>query len=211
LPVELVDFRWWVCRDGYDLEQKGRRNFLTSASDQFEGRRSLQLPNLFSIFADGTPATAKGMQEFCSRYGVPYGGRPDMAPSGRPLRVSVDVDELLNHQRRFRRAVNLLRKGDVSELAKLWNSSHGSGVIRTELRVGPNERLEMVFAPPDLIQAMWLQFAQFACSQAQLFRCQRCGKPFQVGTGTGRRRTAKFCSNACKVAAFRERHAGEGK
>jgi hypothetical protein len=105
------------------------------------------LPNPFSIFADDTPATARGMKDFCSRYGVPYGGRPDMAPFGRPSRVSVDVDELLNHQRKFRRAVSLLRKGDVSELAKLWNSSHGSGVIRSELRVGPNERLEMVFAP----------------------------------------------------------------
>jgi hypothetical protein len=201
--VELVVFRWFACRDGYDLERKGHHDFLTSASDRFEERRSLQLPNLFSIFADDTPATAKGMQDFCNRYGVPYGGRPS--------RVSVNVDELLNHQRKFRRALSLLRKGDVSELAKLWNSSHGSGVIRTELRVGPNERLEMVFAPPDLIQAMWLQFAQFACSQAQLFRCQCCGKPFQVGTGTGRRRTAKFCSNACKVAAFKKRHAGEGK
>ena len=134
-----------------------------------------------------------------------------MAPFGRPSRVSVAVDELLNHQRKFRRALSLLLKGDISELAKLWNSSHGSGVIRTELRVGPNEGLEMVFAPPDLIQAMWLQFAQFACSQALLFRCQRCGKPFQVGTGTGRRRTAKFCSNACKVAAFKKRHEGARK
>jgi hypothetical protein len=63
----------------------------------------------------------------------------------------------------------------------------------------------MVLVPPDLMSAMWLQFAQFACSQAQLFRCQRCRKPFLGGTGTGRRRTAKFCLDACKVAAFRER------
>ena len=40
----------------------------------------------------------------------------------------------------------------------------------------------------------------------KLFSCDRCGKPFQVGPGTKRRCTAKYCSNACKVAACRARH-----
>jgi hypothetical protein len=36
--------------------------------------------------------------------------------------------------------------------------------------------------------------------------CQRCGAEFMTGTGTERRRTAKWCTNRCKVAAYAERH-----
>lgn len=144
------------------------------------------------------------MKSFCDRFGLPGGGRPDLR-GGRPQFVL--VDELLRHQRQIRRALSLLQEGDSSALIKYWNSSEGTALIRTELRAGGDGRLEMVFAPPDLIQAMWLQLAQFACSGTKLLRCERCNEPFVVGSGTGRRSTSKYCSNACKVAAFKERHA----
>lgn len=36
-------------------------------------------------------------------------------------------------------------------------------------------------------------------------RCEHCGKGFITGTGTGRRSSSKYCSKACKIAAFRAR------
>ena len=114
------------------------------------------------------------MKDFCDRFGDPYGGRADLAPLGKPTQTSVSVDRLLQLQRRLRRALSLFRKGDASGLIGCWNSSDESALIRTELRAGSEGRLELALAPPDLVQAMWFQFAQFACSGAKLFRCERC-------------------------------------
>jgi hypothetical protein len=80
-------------------------------------------------------------------------------------------------------------------------------VIRIELQVRDDGGMEMVFAPPALIQAIWFQFAQHACEGSQLLRCERCSTPFVVGSRTGRRTSSKWCSNACKVAAYQERQA----
>jgi hypothetical protein len=91
-------------------------------------------------------------------------------------------NSLLVHHARMRRAFVLFQKGDPSELVERNNAY--DGLVRTELRREPDERLGMVFVPSDLIRAMWLQFARYACSGAQLFRCQCCNNP---GTGTNRR------------------------
>jgi hypothetical protein len=52
------------------------------------------------------------------------------------------------------------------------------------LRVAPDGKIKMVFAPPGLIQAIWLQLAFAMCADAKLFRCERCGTPFVVGAGS---------------------------
>jgi len=225
--MDMVDFTWSRCRDKYRLEQHQPRAWLTgkpvkwerfgldrekcdrprwsleAASDRFERYRPLKFTGLFSIFAEKTPASRKGMQQFCNAFGLPGGFGPAESKTDE-IQVQ-GVDELLSHQRRFRGALALYRNGDLSELARAWNSIENLAIVHTEFRVGETGRLEMVFVPSDLIQAMWLQFAQFACSEANLFRCERCNEPFIVGTGTGRRSTAKYCSNACRVAAFKDR------
>jgi hypothetical protein len=204
--MKLVDFEWQRCRDGYRLETKGDDFWLASKSDRFDSYRPLEIETLFSIFAEDTAASAIGMHAFCNKFGLLGGSRRDLAPM-RGTRKSEGVagSVVLREHRRIQSALFLFHQGNHSKLVRYWNSAHGVGLVRTELRAGPEGRLEMVLMPPDLMSAMWLQFAQYACSPAQLFRCQRCGKPFQVGTGTGRRRTSKFCSDVCKVAAFRER------
>jgi len=181
---------------------------LESASDRFEDYEPLKISRLFAIFAEETPSTAEGMQAFCNKFGLLGGGRPDLAPSrGKPTSEAVVVDVLLEEHREFQRAVQLYRQGDLEGAAKYWNSRHWPATFRTELRVAPDGKVKMVFAPPGLIQAIWLQFAFAMCGDAKLFRCERCDTPFVVGAGTGRRSTSKFCSNACKVATFKKRRA----
>jgi hypothetical protein len=150
------------------------------------------------------------MLRFCNQFGLLGGGRPDI-PRHRgnslPTFESVVFDDLLRHHAVMRRALNLFERGNATELIKRCNADGLAGA-RIELRQGPNGKLGWFLVPPDLIRAMWIQFAMHACSEAHLFGCEHCGKPFRVGTGTGRRSTAKYCSNACKVAAFKARKQG---
>jgi hypothetical protein len=48
----------------------------------------------------------------------------------------------------------------------------GPATFRTELRVAPDGKIKMVFAPPGLIQTIWLQLAFAMCADAKLFRCE---------------------------------------
>jgi hypothetical protein len=203
--MNLVDFQWHRCVAGYRLEptKRGDDFQLTCASDWFETTHPLKIDTLFAIFAK-TQATPKGMKAFCDNYGLLGGGRADIRQSRDSRVQSALVSPFLHKHARFRRAFDLFEKGDNSALVKRWNATDNVALIHSELRVGPEGRLQMVFVPPDLLHALWLQFALHACSEAKLFRCERCNKAFVVGSGTGRRSTSIWCSNACKVAAFKE-------
>jgi hypothetical protein len=120
--------------------------------------------------------------------------------------LATDLGGVLAHHAALCRAIDRFQAGDLSGLAQHYNA--GWGLLRTELRPQADDDVTVVFVPSSLIQFLWLQLALHAASNAKLRRCEHCSNPFRVGTGTGRRDTAKFCSNACKVAAFRQRHGG---
>lgn len=203
--MHLVEFEWWRCLDGYRLHRSG----LDSISERFEQYRPLDTPALFAIFADA-PHTAEGMRDFANHYGLLGSIRPDITwGRGKPKFESVVVDDLLRHHTAMRRGVYLYGRHAWAQLTKLWNeTTQGPALLRPELRANPNGVVRMILVPPDLIRAMWHQLGEDVC-RALLFRCQRCNKAFTVGTGTGRRRTAMYCSNACKVAAYQTRRRGE--
>jgi hypothetical protein len=207
----MIDLEWWVCRDGYRLEPNGEGDFtVVSQSHQFRSYRPSEISGLFAIFAEDVPPTPEGMRYFCGRFGMPGGGDHDFAPTSRgPDSMQLgSTSALLGHQWNMRLVVNLYREGRTPELLARWNSMD-LGWSRTELQLSTEGRLQMVFAPLDLIQAMWFQLADAACSGSRLLRCERCSTPFVVGSGTGRRSSSKWCSNACKVAAYQERRAKE--
>jgi hypothetical protein len=56
----------------------------------------------------------------------------------------------------------------------------------------------LTIMPPNLLGAMWLQFAQFASGRFELKRCPGCGEYFQAGNGAKRRADAITCSDACR-------------
>ncbi len=58
--------------------------------------------------------------------------------------------------------------------------------------------------PPNLLGAMWLQFAQFASGAYHLKRCPGCSRYFQAGEGAPRRADAVTCSDACRQRKRRE-------
>jgi hypothetical protein len=56
----------------------------------------------------------------------------------------------------------------------------------------------LVFTPPNLLAALWLQFAQALTGDCQLKECEGCGKYFLRGPGANRRDGAKTCRDACR-------------
>jgi hypothetical protein len=228
--VELIDFAWGRCVDGNGFRIVSKRPrkppawtegpkvitlatwtvkgapdaaIATIGKRQFELYRPTNFPALFQHFAD-LPATAAAMCDFFNEFGPLEfaGGSPLVGPTY----CATNLGGVLAHHAALCRAIDLFQAGDLSSLAQRYNV--GWGQLRTELRPQPDGNIAVVFVPSSLIQFLWLQLALHAASNAKLLRCEHCGIPFRVGTGTGRRDTAKFCSNACKVAAFRERHGG---
>lgn len=189
-------------------------------SDRVELYQPPKFPTLFQKFLDKS-ADAEGMREFAERFGLLEG-------ADREIIVEVaDLNTMLAYHSAMGRVLKLFNEGKSGELVIAFNNGDW-GKLRIELEIPRNGfrllpsndfsehhhlqrfawRLSSVLVPANLIQFMWLQIAMYAQSNAILLRCDRCASPFLVGTGTGRRDTAKFCSNACKVAAFRQRQRG---
>jgi hypothetical protein len=175
---------------------------LDEKSDRVESYNPAEIPTLFRIFADA-PATPQGMQAFSNKFGL-----PTESHGVRSRSFSTLVGPLLYEQAVIREAISLFEAHDHIKLANLFNSPfvQSKGQLRLELRVQPDGKIGYVHVPSGLSGAMWLQLAQHIASEAKLLRCVYCNAPIRVGPGTGRRSSARYCQNACKVAAFRKRH-----
>ena len=70
--------------------------------------------------------------------------------------------------------------------------------------------LSLHFVPSNLLAAMWLQCARVLVENPQFRSCDHCGKWFELSPES-RRKHAKYCSDKCKVAAYRKRKQSHGK
>jgi hypothetical protein len=231
--MDFIKLDWTRCLDGYEVRNRSDPlnpgTEIAAKSDNAELYQPTKFPTLFQRFVD-IPANGEGMRAFADRFGLLEGADREFIVERQ------DLDAMFEHQAAMRRVLELFDQGDSGGLLIEFHKG-GWGKLRIELVLDPNgryrplphiaplliiggqpltrsylqraaPRLASVLVPASLIQFMWLQLAMYAQSNATLLRCDRCGLPFIVGTGTGRRGTAKFCSNACKVADYRERHKG---
>lgn len=77
------------------------------------------------------------------------------------------------------------------------------GLLEATLRATPDQAgLRLEIRPRDLIDALWLQFAQHVSSGKRVRACLHCGNWFECGPGTPRRADATFCSREHKTAYF---------
>jgi hypothetical protein len=216
--MELLDIEWGRCLDGYRLEQTKplsaaeeayfrKRPFIDRTywnssliiqkSTRMERYRPLKNV-LFAIFArwEASPA---GMVRFCNAYGP-----LQATPEGVTL---TPVDWMLDEQRILQRALRQLESGDPLKLIEQLDRGR-YGACTFTLRPTATGTLSPTLIPESLGQAIYVQLALYSASGAKLWSCEQCGDPFYVGTGTNRRSTAKWCSNACKVAAYKNRQEG---
>ena len=69
---------------------------------------------------------------------------------------------------------------------------------------------ELQHIPRNLLAAMWLQFAYCFTEQKEFKACRNCGGPFEVGfEKDGKKRSALYCSDACRVAFHNKRKAAD--
>jgi hypothetical protein len=65
------------------------------------------------------------------------------------------------------------------------------------------ERSRIVFTPPNLLTALWLQFARAVASlDFNVRECRGCRMLFLTGPGSGKRADAKTCGNVCKQRIY---------
>ena len=67
----------------------------------------------------------------------------------------------------------------------------------------PKGHQRIIFRLPNLLSAMWLQFAQAVTGEFQLRACPVCNNYFQVGPG-GRRADATTCGDTCRQRKSRK-------
>lgn len=148
------------------------------------------LPALFRTFA-AAKADHEGMARFVAHHGSPF----DM------YHASVDLDAMLEAQG----AINLVlweyeKKRDPDLLIGGLNRRQWGDV--QPWAVMERDNVQLYLRPSSLLDAMWLQLALHAADQTGMRQCANhgCGKWFAFGSGTGRRNTSRFCSDACRVA-----------
>jgi hypothetical protein len=190
------------CIDGYRLlpaEKPKRANasaILIAKEERFEPMSArldpyepLRIERLFTRFAevkDGASAL-----RFLGAFGYP------LSDDGWTLAP------MLRAAAAMREAIAALKADDRKMLLHLFAEA-GIGRLTTELRL-IDGAFAIVLVPTSLLQAMWIQFAQVVVSGAAIASCEQCGAIFPTGTGTGRRNTARFCSDSCRKAHLYQR------
>lgn len=71
------------------------------------------------------------------------------------------------------------------------------------------EDLRLFFWPKDLLGAIWLQFAQAVSGNRKYRSCAECGTVFELSPQSARRNRI-YCSDSCKMTAYRKRKLGGG-
>lgn len=86
-------------------------------------------------------------------------------------------------------------------------NDHLHGRVSPRLLWGEDRsRLGLYLVPGSLIGALWLQFAQAIDRRAEFRRCEECRAWFEVSS-EGFRTSKLYCSNACRLRAYRKRQA----
>ena len=198
------------------------RDYLVSKSNRTLRFEPLKDNNAaFREFADCSESQSN-MLRFVEKYGLPNHGH---YPGGGAWLENWDLEENENSAEWMCDAIKSWdeanRTGDYRALVHSFNTAtffgdeedhdeddKGIAHMRLQMRVHPGRKLPTLSVVPyDLESALWLQFAQTISANTQLQRCAVCPTWFAYGTGTGRRKSAHYCSDRCRKAAHRQQKA----
>lgn len=175
-------------------------NFVCPVGDEFLTYRPFDSGNLiFKEFAD-VDTQSDGVLGFANKYGLLHKFR------GNNLE---QLDDWFEEIHSMNKAVKIWdqckkTKGDFGILLNEFRSSAAGSNLTVRLERGADpERPALYIEPESLLSAMWLQFAQTVSANQQIQRCAVCTTWFAFGTGTGRRKSAHYCSDRCRKAFHR--------
>ena len=223
----LLWLEWERCSKGYsicepvpDIFDTGKDReidegycFLKVKSKKTVSYRPMEkFPGLFMEFAH-TEQTPAGVQQFANRHGLLWGLMEEMQGED-PVRIHDWCRYIRQMGNAVERWEEQRESGNIGDLIQVFSDrSELSLAMTTELRIKADIYLRPVddplraalfFRPFTLHGAMWAQLMQAMADNAQLRRCAQCPSWIIYGSGTGRRESAKFCTSACRRAAWKE-------
>jgi hypothetical protein len=137
--------------------------------------------------------------DFVSKYGLPY--ESEFGDPG-----EMDVLSINNARQALKGILDLHAGGNTTDAVadfQCLTSMRMSGLQpRIEMR---GERPALMLPINSLFGFMLMETALIITGGFAVLRCAHCGKVFVTGSGTGRRKSSKWCSNRCRVAAQRAR------
>lgn len=98
--------------------------------------------------------------------------------------------------------------GSHEKIASWENSIEtlmGHAHMRPTFAIGDKARPKMTLLADSLLGFMVMEVGLVFEVGAEIASCEHCNKLFLTGPMTGRRSTAKYCSDRCRVAALRAR------
>ena len=176
----------------------------------------------FMEFADCCDSTSEILR-FVAKYGLLEKG----IAGYRLWFEALKLDAINNSTKNMRHAIQdwerAKQENDFEDLIPLFNwaedeygevhgddgLSNASANIRLRHRSDRSGPPLLSVVPESLNSALWLQFGQAVSANTQLQRCATCPTWFSYGTGTGRRKSAHYCSDRCRKAAFRNAQAAK--
>jgi hypothetical protein len=85
----------------------------------------------------------------------------------------------------------------------------GKAHLRPTFAIGEAARPQMTLLASSLTCFMFMEIGLVYEAGAEMASCEHCSQIFLTGHMTGRRSSAKYCSDRCRVAAMRARNAAK--
>jgi hypothetical protein len=180
-------------------------------------------PTAFLDFAQ-TPPTEDGIKDLADRYGPLFPDRPDPPP-----RPPDGFEEIVRSLQFYGRRIDEWEVfiGKMRRTVKLWEMSMKTGDFRRIIRAvegnilpAPGSPIKLFLKedpasasarlcirPETLRDALWTQLLLAIDGNVNLAACVQCRKWFTLETGRGRS-DKEYCSNACRMRAYRKRKGG---
>ena len=218
--------RWTRCTDGAEFVQHERKKggvirYRSSQRETYRRRlEDVSDPIVVEFLNTEPDDRGVGLPEllsFIDQYGFLHGHGEQ-----------ADVSELLSDRAKFREILTAYTERDIIEAATQFDAASGrmtedlaaltdderpdafrdmdrrasiSG-IKPDIHFH-NNRPVLMLPIETLYGFMLMETGLIITGGAQVLRCEHCGAIFVTGAGTGRRNTARYCANRCRVAAQR--------
>ena len=151
--------------------------------------RPLALPKLYRRFAEVT--SAKELRGFIKRYGP-------LTSAGIDPDVGETVRDMLFRAALMRRMLSAFSDPRQAERARMIPQMPKLADLQATLVLDPKSKKPKIKvsmpSKAGLLSALWLQLAHDQADGVELRSCEKCGKLFEVGVGTGHGWTRSFAA-----------------
>jgi hypothetical protein len=212
MPAFQIELEWAIDSLGYDLHENpgrglsiiGRGGGLrpTKPFSRFQGHyirfASIKTPeDLLGFVRDYGQITAIAPLG-SANYRSDSNGGMELIP-GRDL-VGEEVQPLLALAALFKKALGKKTKR-AAALDLAAKTLGGDPIGELFVRYSKASKATMALRLSSLHDGLWMQLIQGLESEVRILTCRYCGRPFEAGTGTGRRADSLYCSREHQIEA----------